>query len=89
MTYIVMREKGIRTDGYYYESDTTILGVKGSMEKAQDLLQRAVQKYHSDEKPIHGRYNQTGDIEMAFGDSELEDRFWIEDFYQNEERLLE
>ena len=36
--FIIMREKDIRTDGYYYESETTIIGIRNTPEEATKLL---------------------------------------------------
>lgn len=81
--YIVMREEGIRSDGYYYESDTKIIGGRETPEEAAKLLHEAVLRAHPNEQPSSGRYNQYGDTSMTFdyGVDDLQDRFWIQELY--------
>lgn len=77
--YIIMRRKGIRSDGYYYESETTIIGIRNTPEEAALLLQAAAICFHDDEKPSYGEYNKYGDTKIVYDIVEdLEDCFWIE-----------
>lgn len=80
LVYIVMREKGIRSDGYYDETRTTIIGVRDDPKKAAELLKTAVHKYHPDpeDKPIEGAWDQYGDTLLVYPLSDQYDRFWIE-----------
>lgn len=77
--YVVMRENGIRSDGYYYESDTHIIGGREKKEDAIDLLQQAAKMLHPNEKPIRGTFDQYGNTQLVFdnGADDLEDKFWI------------
>lgn len=77
--YIIMRQEGIRSDGYYYESETTIIGIRNTPAEAALLLQAAAICYHDDEKPSYGEYNEYGDTRIVYHIVEdLEDCFWIE-----------
>lgn len=79
--YIVMRREGTRTDGYYYESVVTIIGLRDDPAEASELLKAAAICFHKDEKPCRGTYDKYGDTEIVYGDLELEDEFWIEKRY--------
>ena len=76
--YLVMREEGLRTDGYYYEAKTTILGSFYEEKDACSFLKEVAKILYADEKPLSGTYNLNGDTQMVFGDSELQDIIWVE-----------
>ena len=74
-----MREKGERSDGYYYQSATSIIGARTTKEEACQLLQKAAALLHPDEKPFSGTYDTYGDTEMVFHLFEdLVDKLWVE-----------
>lgn len=79
--YLVMREKGIHTDGHtYYEAETTIMGARGSMEDACKLLEKVVKKYHSEDKPSQGTYSYEVKMDTSHIyrlEDGLTDSFWI------------
>lgn len=75
--YIVMRCKEIMYHGDY-ECKTSIIGIRNDEEEAVDLLKRAAELKHEGEKPISGRFNSKGTIEVNYGDLVLNDKFWIE-----------
>lgn len=79
--YLVMREKGIHTDGRtYYEAETSIMGIRNSMEEASKLLGKVVKKYHPEDKPSQGTYNFELNIDTSHIyrlDEGLTDSFWI------------
>ena len=79
--YLVLREKGIHTDGKTYcESETTILGLRKTKDEATDLLQKVCRKFHPEDKPKCGTYDwNTGkDTYVAYSmDEGLEDAFWV------------
>ena len=79
--YLVLREKGTHTDNKtYYESETTICGVREDPSEASDLLKDVVKKYHPDETAIRGTYDMDTklDTSMTFWmEDGLEDSFWI------------
>lgn len=77
VTYIVMRNKGLRTDGYYYESDTTIFGLEDTEAKAKQLLDKAIKKYHPNEQPMENPFDKEAAFILSAG---LYDYFWIEAF---------
>ena len=78
--YIVMRENGIDTDGHYYESSTSIIGVRETPEEAADLLKAATIAWHGEEKPDHGIYDEYGDKKVTYANGcDLWDTFWIEE----------
>lgn len=78
MIFIVMRDEGLRSDGYYYESKTTILGVRETEEEAVELLKQITEKLHPGEKPIAGEYNRIGDTKRQYDYGvELYDIFWV------------
>lgn len=83
LVYLVMREKGLRTDGYYYESNTSIIAGTKDPDKAAKLLKEATVKEHGDTKPYRGEYNAHGDSKMEFElcGTELMDVFWIEEVH--------
>lgn len=77
--YIIMRQKGVRSDGYYYESETTIIGIRNTPEEAALLLQAAATCFHDCERPSYGEYDTYGDTKIVYHIAEdLEDCFWIE-----------
>ena len=76
--YLVMREEGQRTDGYYYESRTSILGAREKPEEAVELLHEMMEKYHPGEKPYNDIFNVYGDKMAEYSNGELGDKFWIE-----------
>lgn len=49
--WIVMRDEGVRSDGYYYESDTSIIGIRETKKDALNLLNEIRNKLHPDEEP--------------------------------------
>lgn len=75
--YIVMRCKEVmyRDD---YESKASIIGIRNVEEEAIDLLKKASELKHEGEKPIKGRFNSKGTIEVEYGDTLSTDKFWIE-----------
>ena len=79
--YLVMREKGIHTDGKtYYEAETSVLGVRSTPDDAGKLLEKVIKKYHPEDKPYQGIYNK--ELDMNTGhvykiDEGLTDSFWI------------
>lgn len=79
--YLVLREKGIHTDGKTYcESETTILGLRKEKDEATDLLKKVCKKFHPYDQPKCGTYDlKTGkDTYVAYQlDEELEDAFWV------------
>ena len=79
--YLVMREKGIHTDGKtYYEAETSIMGARSTLEDAGKLLEKVVKKYHPEDKPSQGIYNFEWDIDTGHIyrlDEGLTDNFWI------------
>lgn len=78
--YIVMRENGTDTDGYYYESSTSIIGVRETPGEAADLLKAATIAWHGEEKPSSGTYNEYGDYRVTYANGcDLWDTFWIEE----------
>ena len=80
--YLIMREKGLRTDGYYYESETSVIAATNEPAKAAQLLADTVRKEHTEDELRSGKYNIYGDTEVVFEIScELCDRFWIEEVY--------
>lgn len=86
--YVIMRERGIRSDGYYYESDTSIIGLRDTPEEAAKLLKNIALKFHKNEKPCMGTYNEYGDTRIEYQISaDLSDIFWIEEEYLNQEIL--
>ena len=91
LVFIVMREKGIRSDGYYDETQTTIIGVRDDWKKACELLKTAVQKFHPDpnDKPIEGAWNQFGDTLLVYPLADQSDKFWIEDMLDELDDNLE
>lgn len=78
--YIVMREKGTATDGYYYESDTSIIGVRETPKEAADLLKAATIAWCGEETPYSGTYDEYGDNRVTYANGcDLWDTFWIEE----------
>lgn len=75
--YIVMRREEIMYHGNYQQK-TSIIGVRNVEEEAIDLLKRASEFKHEGEKPISGRFNSKGTIEVEYGDDAITDKFWIE-----------
>lgn len=89
--YVVLRDEGIRSDGYYYESDTTVLGVFNNHKKASEALVAAADNFHPNEKPVLGSYNidtlETTRREYELN-SELNDIFWIEETELNQSEFI-
>lgn len=80
MIYLVMRDEGLRSDGYYYESHTSIIGARENEKEAVELLACATTTFHANEKPVHGKYGEYGDTERGYrmaGD--LYDVFWVKE----------
>ena len=79
--YLVMREKGIHTDGKtYYEAESTICGIRASRKEASNLMKKVVKKFHPEETAIRGIYDSEMKIDTAYVfrmDEGLEDSFWI------------
>lgn len=75
--YIVMRCEEVMCRGNY-KSKASIIGIRSIEESAIELLDAASKFIHGDEKPIEGRFNSKGNIEVKYGDVLITDRFWIE-----------
>ena len=75
--YIVMRCEEEMYHGNY-QNKTTIIGIRNDDEEAIDLLKKASEVKHEGEKPISGRFNSKGTIEVTYGDTLITDKFWIE-----------
>lgn len=75
--YIVMRCEEAMCHGDY-QCKTSIIGIRSIEESAIELLDAASKFKHGDEKPIEGRFNSKGTIEVTYGDTLITDKFWIE-----------
>ena len=78
--YIVMRCEEVVYHGDY-RCKTSIIGIRNDEEEAIDLLKKASELKHEGEKPISGRFNSKGTIEVEYGDKVIMDKFWIENRY--------
>ena len=79
--YLVIREKGIHTDGFsYYESEEMILGARGTQEEASAFLKKAGKHFHPEEDPIRGTYDfdTKNEVSLIYKiDEALEDTFIV------------
>ena len=79
--YLVMREKGIHTDGHtYYEAETAVMGIRHTIEDAVVLLGKVLKKYHPEDKPSSGIYNPDNGLETGYFyklEEGLSDNFWV------------
>lgn len=78
--FLVMRDKGNDTDGYYYDSVTSVIGIREDRRDACELMLKAArQLYPSQEPTLPVIYANGYPIRIEFRIVEdLYDAFWIE-----------
>lgn len=81
--YIVMRCEEVMCCGNY-QCKTSIVGVRNDESEAVELLEKASKFRHEGEKPVSGRFNSKGTIEVEYGDTVMTDKYWIEDRHIND-----
>ena len=77
--FVVFREEGLRSDGYYYESKTSVIGSRKTKEEAYELLFSAATHFHPNEiKTCDSTADECLRIRFDIGCDDLEDVFWVE-----------
>lgn len=78
--FLVMRNKGNDTDGYYYDSSTSVIGIREKRKDACELMCKAAKQLHPSEEPSSPpTYDGYYPIRVEYRIVEdLYDVFWVE-----------
>lgn len=78
--YVITRDRGIHSDGFYYEKATSIIGIFEKEKEACEMLVKISDAIYPNTKPIRGAYNETGETERIYHIcDDLVDEFRIEE----------